>query len=103
MSISATEPYASLIERPRLDVDIVCVGFGPATAGFLNPRSRNPVTPDGPPAVESAVSPGLPPQVLCYERADDIGFGVSGIVTKARAVGGRFSGIEKAPKTIAAP
>ena len=26
--------------------------------------------------------PGMPPQVLCYERADDIGFGVSGVVTR---------------------
>ncbi len=26
--------------------------------------------------------PGMPPQVICYERADDIGFGVSGVVTR---------------------
>ena len=40
---------------------------------------------DGTPAVESRVMPGMPPQVICYERADDIGFGVSGVVTRARS------------------
>ena len=28
----------------------------------------------------------MPPQVICYERADDIGFGVSGVVTRARGI-----------------
>ena len=69
-----------------MDVDIVCVGFGPATAGFLTTLSRNLVKEDGTPAVESAVMPGMPPQVVCYERADDTGFGVSGVVTKGRAI-----------------
>ena len=67
--------------------DIVCVGFGPATAGFLMKLSRelearmqagNPVM--------SRVSPELPLQVICYERADDVGFGVSGLVTKGRSI-----------------
>lgn len=78
------QPAAS--QRQRLDADIVCVGFGPATAGFLTTLSQQLLNPDGSPAVESAVIPGLPPQVLCYERADDIGFGVSGAVTRARAL-----------------
>ena len=69
-----------------MDVDIVCVGFGPATAGFLTTLSKKLVNADGTPAVESAVMPGMPPQVLCYERADDIGFGVSGVVTRARGI-----------------
>ena len=73
-------------ERQRMDADIVCVGFGPATAGFLWTLSRQLTNPDGTPAFESAVAPGLPLQVLCYERADDVGFGVSGVVTKARAL-----------------
>jgi electron-transferring-flavoprotein dehydrogenase len=79
-----------------MDADIVCVGFGPATAGFLTTLSKQLVHADGTPAVESAVMPGLPPQVLCYERADDIGFGVSGVVTKARALRASFPEIEKA-------
>jgi electron-transferring-flavoprotein dehydrogenase len=44
------------------------------------------VNPDGSPAVESPSNPGLPLQVVCYERADDIGFGVSGVVTRARGI-----------------
>ena len=51
------------IERQRMDVDIVCVGFGPATAGFLATLSKQLVNADGTPAVESGVMPGLPPQV----------------------------------------
>ena len=82
------------IERPRMDADIVCVGFGPATAGFLTTLSKQLVNADGTPAVESAVMPGMPPQVLCYERADDIGFGVSGVVTRARALRASFPEIE---------
>ena len=91
------------IERPRMDADIVCVGFGPATAGFLTTLSKQLVNADGTPAVESAVMPGMPPQVLCYERADDIGFGVSGIVTRARALRASFPEIKTAGIPMAAP
>ena len=91
------------LDRPRLDADIVCVGFGPATAGFLSTLSKQLVHADGTPAVESAVAPGLPPQVLCYERADDIGFGVSGVVTKARAIRTSIPEIDKAGIPMAAP
>jgi electron-transferring-flavoprotein dehydrogenase len=93
----------SQIERPRMDADIVCVGFGPATAGFLTTLSKQLVNADGTPAVESAVMPGMPPQVLCYERADDIGFGVSGVVTKARALRASFPEIKTAGIPMAAP
>jgi electron-transferring-flavoprotein dehydrogenase len=91
------------IERPRMDADIVCVGFGPATAGFLTTLSKQLVNADGTPAVESSVIPGMPPQVLCYERADDIGFGVSGIVTLARALRVSFPEIKTAGIPMAAP
>ena len=101
MSQPASETPA--IDRPRMDADIVCVGFGPATAGFLATLSRQLVNADGTPAVESAVAPGLPPQVLCYERADDLGFGVSGVVTKARALRASFPDIDKAGIPMAAP
>ncbi|MCX6894343.1 MAG: 4Fe-4S ferredoxin, partial [Verrucomicrobia bacterium] len=79
-----------------MDADIVCVGFGPATAGFLTTLSKQLTNADGTPVVESAVMPGMPPQVLCYERADDIGFGVSGVVTKARALRASIPEIETA-------
>jgi electron-transferring-flavoprotein dehydrogenase len=91
------------VQRQRMDVDIVCVGFGPATAGFLTTLSKQLVNPDGTPAVESAVAPGMPPQVLCYERADDIGFGVSGVVTKARALRATFPDLNKAGIPMATP
>jgi electron-transferring-flavoprotein dehydrogenase len=91
------------IERQRMDVDIVCVGFGPATAGFLTTLSKQLVNADGTPAVESATTPGMPPQVLCYERADDIGFGVSGVVTKARALRATFPDLDRAQIPMTAP
>jgi len=69
-----------------MDVDIVCVGFGPATAGFLATLAPHLVNADGTPAIESTAVPGLPLQVVCYERADDIGFSVSGVVTRARGI-----------------
>jgi electron-transferring-flavoprotein dehydrogenase len=96
-------PDQPTIERQRMDVDIVCVGFGPATAGFLTTLSKQLVKADGTPAVESATMPGLPPQVLCYERADDIGFGVSGVVTKARALRATFPELDSAQIPMTAP
>jgi len=72
--------------RQRMDVDIVCVGLGPATGGFLTTLSQHLTNEDGTPKLESKVMPGMPLQVICYERADDIGFGVSGVVSKARAI-----------------
>jgi electron-transferring-flavoprotein dehydrogenase len=103
MSAATAEPAPPAVERPRMDADIVCVGFGPATAGFLTTLSKQLVNADGTPAVESSVAPGLPPQVLCYERADDTGFGVSGVVTKARALRASLPGLDQAGIPMAAP
>jgi electron-transferring-flavoprotein dehydrogenase len=64
-----------------MDVDIVCVGFGPAMGGFLTTLARDP-------------DPNL--QVVCYERADDIGFGVSGAVTRARGIRASFPDLNPA-------
>ena len=58
--------------------------------GFLTTLSRHMVQADGSPAFESQSAPGMPLQVLCYERADDLGFGVSGVVTSARAIRATF-------------
>jgi electron-transferring-flavoprotein dehydrogenase len=69
-----------------MDVDIACVGFGPATAAFLTTVSRELMNEDGTLKLESQKMPGMPLQIMCYERADDIGFGVSGVVTKAKAI-----------------
>ena len=71
-------------ERQQMEVDIACVGFGPAMGGFLTTLSRALADPNDQSALESKTMPGMPLQVNCYERADDIGFGVSGVVTRAR-------------------
>lgn len=83
-----------LPERMVMEADIVCVGFGPATAAFLTHMTRAMMNEDGTPVVESKVMPGMPPQIVCYERADDIGFGVSGIVTKGRAIRESFPDLD---------
>ncbi len=72
-----------------LDADVVCVGFGPATAGFLTTLTNLLQDPEAQP-IESRAMAGMPPQVLCYERADDIAFGVSGVVTRARTIKATF-------------
>ncbi|NLD61488.1 4Fe-4S ferredoxin [Candidatus Sumerlaeota bacterium] len=82
---------AENIERAQMDADIVCVGFGPATAGFLTTLGRGMMAEDGVTLrFESTVMPGMPPVVLCYERADDIAFGVSGVVTRGRFLRASF-------------
>ena len=73
-----------------MEVDIACVGFGPAMGGFLTTLSRALVDENGLPLLESGVMPGMPLQLLCYERADDISFGVSGVVTRARSIRASF-------------
>ena len=78
----------------QMAVDIACVGFGPAMGGFLTTLSRSLLNPDGSVRLESAASPGMPLQVICYERADGLGFGVSGAVTRARGIRGSFPGVD---------
>ena len=91
------------IERQSIEADIVCVGFGPAIAGFLSTLNRawmeNPVDP----LFESKVAPGLPLQVLCYERADDIAAGVSGVVTAARGIRASFPDLNPADIAMTVP
>jgi electron-transferring-flavoprotein dehydrogenase len=90
------------MERQSMAVDIACVGFGPAMAGFLTTLSRRLSAADRPP-LESAASPGLPLQVVCYERADDVGFGVSGVVTRARGIRSVFPDLDASQIPMAAP
>ena len=77
-------------DRPMMDVDIVCVGFGPAAGGFLTTLA---------PALSEFA---IPPQVICYERADGLGFGVSGAVTKARGIRHSFPNLDPAQIPMAA-
>ena len=89
------------MEPKPLDADILCVGFGPATGGFLTSLARGLSESAG--TVESRAFPGMPPQVICYERADDISFGVSGVVTRARAIRSTFPDLDPSAIPMAAP
>ncbi len=94
MSDQTVEQTAAPVDRQTMDADIVCVGFGPATGGFLTTVSRKLTSADGTPKPESTVMPGAPPQIICYERADDIGFSVSGVVTRARGIRQTFPDLD---------
>jgi electron-transferring-flavoprotein dehydrogenase len=89
------------MERQSMAVDIACVGFGPAMAGFLTTLSRRLAAQDRP-LLESAASPGTPLQVVCYERSDDPGFGVSGVVTRARGIRAAFPDLDVSQIPMAA-
>jgi electron-transferring-flavoprotein dehydrogenase len=91
------------VERAQMDVDIACVGFGPAMGGFLTTLSRKLMNDDGTPRLESATMPGMPLQVICYERADGLGFGVSGVVTKARGIKKTFPELATSGVPMAVP
>jgi len=103
MSAEATTTETPEIDRQTMEVDIACAGFGPATGGFLstltNAWTENPADP----AFESRVAPGMPLQVLCYERADDISSGVSGVVTQGRAIRASFPNLDPAEIPMAVP
>jgi len=90
------------VNRQTLNVDIACAGFGPAAGGFLTTLthvwSENPADP----AFESRVAPGMPLQVMCYERADDIAAGVSGVVTSAKGIRASFPDLNVAEIPMAA-
>ncbi|MGD0348075.1 MAG: hypothetical protein ABSA85_15030 [Terracidiphilus sp.] len=97
---SASQPVE--IDRQTMEVDIACAGFGPATGGFLTTLtqawSQNPADP----AFESRVAPGMPLQVLCYERADDLAAGVSGVVTRAESIRASLPALDPAQIPMAA-
>ena len=99
----AETPGTIPVERQTMDVDLVCVGFGPATAGFLTTLAPALLKEDGTPAIESQAAPGMPLQVVCYERADGIGFGVSGVVTRARGIRASFPELNASEIPMAAP
>ena len=86
------------MDRQVMETDIVVTGFGPAAAGFLLTLAPElaKTKEDGTPLYGSKAMPGMPLQVMCYERADDTGFGVSGIVTKADAIRATFPGVDLA-------
>jgi len=81
------------VERQEMAVDIACVGFGPAMGGFLTTLTREMAANPGEAAMESTAAPGMPLQLVCYERADDIASGVSGVVTRGAAIRASFPGL----------
>jgi electron-transferring-flavoprotein dehydrogenase len=83
-------PQSAEIDRQTMEVDIACAGFGPATGGFLTTLDPGLEPEPTDPVFESRVAPGMPLQVLCYERADDLAAGVSGVVTRAKAFARAF-------------
>jgi len=78
------------VDRQTMEVDIACAGFGPAMGGFLTTLTEAWQQNPGDLAFESRVAPGMPLQVLCYERADDISSGVSGVVTRGKGIRASF-------------
>jgi electron-transferring-flavoprotein dehydrogenase len=92
-----------MTERQTLDADIVCAGFGPAAGGFLVTLTRGLAGPDGAPKFESRACPGMPLQVIGYERAEGLGFGVSGVVTRARGIRSSFPDFDPSKVPMTAP
>jgi electron-transferring-flavoprotein dehydrogenase len=102
--MSAEVPASTApIERQQMEVDIACAGFGPAMGGFLTALSRHLVNADGSPKFESQSTPGAPLQVLCYERAEGLGFGVSGAVTRGRGIRTSFPELDLSQIPMAVP
>jgi electron-transferring-flavoprotein dehydrogenase len=92
MSPIEPQPQSAVLpDRPSMEVDIVCVGFGPAMGGFLTTLAQK--LPDIDPL----------PQVVCYERADGLAFGVSGVVTRARGIRSSFPDLDPSQIPMAAP
>jgi len=92
-----------MVERQVMEADIVCVGFGPAMGGFLTTLTKGLVNEDGSHVMESPTMPGMPLSVICYERADDTGYGVSGVVSKARAIRASLPELSAAQVPLCAP
>jgi electron-transferring-flavoprotein dehydrogenase len=102
MSPEAKAEEIASVERMTMYADIVCAGFGPAVGGFLTALTQEwKANPDDP-AFASNALPGMPLQVLCYERADDISAGVSGIVTRGQGLRTSFPDLNVADIPMAA-
>ncbi|HVN93402.1 MAG TPA: hypothetical protein VMT38_06890 [Terracidiphilus sp.] len=98
----SSAPNPAETDRQRMDVDIACAGFGPATGGFLTTLTRAWMENPTDPAFESKVAPGMPLQVVCYERADDLAAGVSGVVTRGEGIRASFPALDPSEIPMAA-
>lgn len=86
------------VETQTIDADIVCVGYGPASAGFLYTLSKLIHCYQS----ELGSHEAKMPQVICYERSDDLAFGVSGVVSQARSIRKSIPEIENQELTMLA-
>jgi electron-transferring-flavoprotein dehydrogenase len=86
-----------------MEVDIACAGFGPAMGGFLTTLTQAWNEDPADTAFESCSAPGMPLQVLCYERADDLAAGVSGVVTSAEGIRSSFPAFDFSAVPMATP
>ncbi len=97
-----TNGRAVAVDRQTMEVDIACAGFGPAMGGFLTTLTQAWTQNPADPAFESRVAPGMPLQVVCYERADDLAAGVSGVVTRGEGIRSTFPALDPAQIPMAA-
>ena len=102
METTITDSPAPEVDRQSMEVDIACAGFGPAMGGFLTTLTREWSEHPEEPAFQSKAVPGMPLQVLCYERADDLAAGVSGVVTRAQGIRASFPQLHPAEIPMAA-
>jgi electron-transferring-flavoprotein dehydrogenase len=102
MEVICEQVQAEACERPSMEVDVACVGFGPAMGGFLTTLTRELAEHPEDEAFTSRAMPGMPLQVMCYERADDLAAGVSGVVTRARGIRASFPELDLAGIPMAA-
>jgi electron-transferring-flavoprotein dehydrogenase len=98
----STSSQSVEIDRQTMEIDIACAGFGPAMGGFLTTLTQAWNENPSDPAFESKAMPGMPLQVLCYERADDLAAGVSGVVTRGQAIRASFPKLDTAEIPMAA-
>lgn len=84
------------VERQSMEVDIACVGFGPAMGGFLTHLSRGLKAAEATAPIQSPTMPGAPPTVICYEKAEDLALGVSGVESEAKAIKASFPDFDPA-------
>src|SRR5580658_8980731 len=102
MSMSTNPHNQNELEHQTMEVDIACAGFGPATGGFLTTITRAWTANPADVAFESRVAPGMPLQVICYERADSLDAGVSGVVSRAKGIRASFPHLTPAEIPMAA-
>ena len=93
----------SMVEHQSIDADIACAGFGPAMGVFSrHAQITLGVRIQQTQHLRARLCQGMPLQILCYERADDIAAGVSGVVTQAKGIRASFPNLNPSEIPFAA-